>query len=375
MAAAFSLSFGCNDDTGLLDPPGAGAGGTSGTAGQGAAAFGFGATAGAGAGTAGSAAGAMSAGAEGSVAGSSGRGGSGTGATGGTGGSTGGGAGEAAGAGSGGASPSGAGGAEDGGAGGASGSGATAGLGAGGEGEQPPDEEIPPGYVKGIIGVGYGGIRILSRDGGRTWGARRSIAANGGDDENLIRAITYGGGRWVAMGFHLWTSDDGLEWDDRGRLDDGILSPNPIIEGLAYEDGYFYAAGDGNPSRIFRSADGVVWEPYGRGGDTVKHTGLTYRGGLFVSFGDSGTSYQSTDALTWTEMGIEEATYCEGSWKTLAECHDATWFDDGFYLKVEWGGQIRRSTNGQSFQTVYTDDQENTLYKASAMAEGYVAPE
>jgi hypothetical protein len=229
--------------------------------------------------------------------------------------------------------------------------------------------------MKGIIGVGYGGIRILSRDGGLTWGERKSIAASGGDDENLIRAITYGKGRWVAMGWNLWTSDDGLEWDDRGRLDDGILSPNPIIEGLAYKDGYFYAAGDGNPSRIFRSADGLAWEPFGRGGDTVKHTGLAYRGGLFVSFGDSHTSYQSTDALNWTEMPMEDATYCEGAWRTSSQCHGAAWFDDGFYLTVEWGGQIRRSTSGQSFQTVYDDSQENTLYKACAMAEGYVAPE
>jgi hypothetical protein len=262
-----------------------------------------------------------------------------------------------------------------GGVGGVSGSGGTSGLGAGGEGADPLGDEIPTGYVKGIIGVGYGGLRILSRDGGLTWGDRKSFAANGGDDENLIRAITYGKGRWVSMGWKLWTSDDGLEWDDRGRLDDGILSPNPIIEGLAYKDGYFYAAGDGDPSRVFRSADGLAWEAYGRGGDTVKHTGLAYRDGVFVSFGDSGTSYRSTDALTWTEMSITEATYCEGTWKTLSDCHDAAWFEDGFYLSVEWGGQIRRSTNGQNFQSVYVDSEENTLYKACAVAEGYVAPE
>ncbi len=372
---ALVLGFGCSNDTGLVEPGGAGAGTTAGTGGQpGTGGSGAG-SAGTSMSTGGSSAGSPSGGSSGVVGGASSSGGS---AGAGQGGSTGGSSGQAAGgAGRGGASSGGAGGGGAGmsGSGGKAGSGGSAGNGEGGEGAEPPDEEIPTGFVKGIIGVGYGGIRILSRDGGKTWGNRTSIAAGGGDDENLIRAITYGKGRWVAMGWNLWTSDDGLEWDDRGRLDDGILSPNPIIEGLAYTDGYFYAAGDGDPSRIFRSADGLVWDSYGRGGDTVKHTGLAYRGGLFVSFGDSHTSYQSTDALAWTEMSVDDATYCEGAWKTLGQCHDATWFEDGFYLSVEWGGQIRRSTNGQNFQTVYTDDQDNTLYKACAMAEGYVAPE
>jgi hypothetical protein len=358
------LGLGCSNDTGLVDPGGARAG-TAGTGGPSGLAGAGGGGAGTSMNASGSSAGPSSGG---SVAGTSSTGGS---AGAGKGGSTGGSAGEdTGGAGRGGASMGGGGGSS----GGKAGSGGSAGNGEGGEGPEPPDDEIPPGFVKGIIGVGYGGIRILSRDGGQTWGDRKSFAARGDDDENLIRAITYGKGRWVAMGWSLWTSDDGLEWDDRGRLDDGILSPNPIIEGLAYKDGYFYAAGDGDPSHIFRSADGLAWEPYGRGGDTVKHTGLAYRGGVFVSFGDSHTSYQSTDALSWTEMSVDDATYCEGAWKTLAQCHDATWFQDGFYLTVEWGGQIRRSTNGQNFQTVYTDDQENTLYKACAMAEGYVAP-
>jgi hypothetical protein len=373
--AAFLLGFGCSNDTGVIDPARGGTGGAPGAGGQGTAGSGVGGNGGVGGSSVangGSSPGTSGAGSGGSVAGTSASGGA---AGAGQGGSTpaGGSAGEVT-AGRAGSSNSGSAGKLGNGGAGGSGGGA-GGLGSGGEGDEPPDDEIPPGYVKGIIGVGYGGLRILSRDGGRTWGDRKSIAANGGDDENLIRAITYGEGRWVAMGWNLWTSDDGLEWDDRGRLDAGILSPNPIIEGLAYKDGYFYAAGDGDPSRIFRSADGLAWEAYGRGGDTVKHTGLSYRGGLFVSFGDSGTSYQSADALTWTEMTVTEATYCENAWKTLSQCHDATWFADGFYLSVEWGGQIRRSTNGENFETVYEDSQENTLYKACAMAEGYVAPE
>jgi hypothetical protein len=237
------------------------------------------------------------------------------------------------------------------------------------------DPEVPAGYVKGIIGVGYGGLRIVSRDDGLTWSDRSYAAPDGGDDVDLLRAVAYGKGRWIATGWKLMISDDGVNWDDLGMLNEGIFDDNAIIEGLAYHDGYFYAAGDGSPSRIYRSSDGVEWESYGEGGDTVKHTGLTYRDGLFVSYGDSETSYQSPDALHWTQMsGLVSATYCEGEFKNFSDCAEAAWFDAGFYLYPEWGGQIRRSTNGRDFETVYEDDQQNTWYRARAVAEGYVAP-
>jgi hypothetical protein len=236
-------------------------------------------------------------------------------------------------------------------------------------------EEIPAGYVKAIIGVGYGGIRIVSRDGGLTWGDRVAAAPSGGDDDDLLRAVVYGKGRWIATGWKLMTSDDGIEWEDHGKFNQGIIDDQQIIEGLAYKDGFFYAGGDGDPSRIYRSADGLEWSHFGEIGDTVKHTGLTYRGGRFVSYGDSRTSYQSIDGLTWTDMDLDEATYCEGTWKSLEDCRNAWWSDDGFYILPEWGGHIRRAAGSGSFQNVYTDDQENTFYRSRAVAEGYVAPE
>jgi hypothetical protein len=226
-----------------------------------------------------------------------------------------------------------------------------------------------------VIGVGYGGIRIVSRDGGLSWGDRVFPAPNGGDDDDLLRAVVYGKGRWLASGWKLVTSDDGLHWTDHGKFNDGIITDEQIIEGLAYKDGYFYAAGDGSPSRLYRSPDGLTWSHFASIGDTVKHTGLTYRAGVFVSYGDSNTSYRSSDGTAWTDMGVDEATYCGGAWKSFEDCHEAWWSDDGYYLLPQWGGDIQRSTSGQSFETVYSDDQKNTLYRSRAVAEGYVAPE
>ena len=121
-----------------------------------------------------------------------------------------------------------------------------------------------------------------------------------------------------------------------------------------------------SPSAVYRSTDGVAWTKYANIGDTGGHLYLNYRGGKFVAYGDNKTSFQSTDALTWTVMsGIEEATYCDDTWKSQADCKDSSWFD-GAYLRADWQGKISRSTNGTSFTTAYNDDQKNTLVSESS---------
>jgi hypothetical protein len=232
----------------------------------------------------------------------------------------------------------------------------------------------PAGYVPGLIGVGYGGIRIVSRDGGKTWGDRAYAKTNGGDDGDLLRAVTYGNGLWLATGWKLFTSTDGVNWTDRGQLGDTVkIGSCNIVEGLAYNAGYFFAAC--SPGNIFRSSDGLTWTKYSTvGGDTGGHMSLTYRGGKFVSYGDTGTSYQSTDGMNWTVMtGIEDATFCQDTFKSRSDCQSSSWYD-GAFLRADWQGIISRSTDGKSFTKVYTDDQKNTLYESRAIAAGFVAP-
>jgi hypothetical protein len=229
----------------------------------------------------------------------------------------------------------------------------------------------PPGYVPALIGVGYGGIRIVSRDGGKTWGDRAYETTNGGDDDVLLRAIVYGKGLWVATGWKLWTSTDGVKWVDHGKLQDGPVKSCAIIEGLAFKDDSFYGVCDG---KVFKSSDGLTWTKISTIPNTGSHVYLIYRGGKFVAYGDTKTSYESTDAVTWTTIaGIEQATYCENTWKSQTDCKDSSWYD-GTYLRADWQGKISRSTNGTSFSTVYNDDQKNTLYQSRAIAAGFVAP-
>ncbi|MEO8212467.1 MAG: hypothetical protein ABI560_04715 [Myxococcales bacterium] len=268
------------------------------------------------------------------------------------------------------------------GGGGGGGAGATGGRGtggAGGGGAGAGSAEIPAGWVPALVGVGYGGIRIVSRDAGRTWGDRAYETANGGDDDVLLRAVIYGKGLWVATGWKLMTSTDAVRWTDHGKLAEGPIPACGIVEGLAYKDGTFYAACTqwDAPVAVFRSPDGLKWTKHadiGGKGDIGGHVFLTYRDAMFVVYGDTKTSFKSTDALTWTVMpGVEQATYCDGAFKSGKACLDAAWFD-GVWLRADWQGGISRSTDGKTFGRAYLDDQKNTLYQSRALTPGYVPP-
>jgi hypothetical protein len=158
---------------------------------------------------------------------------------------------------------------------------------------------------------------------------------------------------------------------DHGKLADGPLRDCNIVEGLAYKDGFFFAACN---SSVYRSSDGLAWTKYSTIGDTQGHLFLTFRGGTFVAYGDSLTSFQSTDALTWTVMpGIQQATYCNGGFASQTACAASSWFD-GVFLRSDWPNVISRSTDGKKFTPAYTDDKNNSLYESRAIAAGYVAP-
>lgn len=244
-------------------------------------------------------------------------------------------------------------------------------AGGGGQSGSAPDR------VPGLVAVGYGGIRIVSRDGGLSWADRDSFAVDGGDDENLLRAVVFGDGLWIATGWKLVTSTDGVAWTDHGLINelDG-MPPCNVIEGLAHDGTAFYAACTpwNEPGKVYVSSDGFAWSEHGTIGDTQGHLFLTFRAGQFVAYGDTLTTFVSPDAQSWTVLpGVERGTYCEGEWRSEDGCFSASWFE-GAYLRSEWKGKITRSTDGGSFEVVYTDDEENSVYQARAIAPGEVAP-
>jgi hypothetical protein len=233
--------------------------------------------------------------------------------------------------------------------------------------------------VPGIIGVGYGGIRIVTRDLGKTWSNRASFAVDGVDDENLLRAVVYGKGLWIATGWKLViSSDGGVTWTDHGMINK-LPAPRPpcnIIEGLAFKDGTFYGAcpQGADIGTVFKSTDGLAWTKAGEIGNTGGHLYMNYRGNKFYAYGDTKTSFVSDDAVTWTQLaGVDQAGYCNDAIKSRAECGDASWFN-GVFLQPQWKAKILRSTDGTKYQQTYLDDQQNSLYQGRAFAEGFVAP-
>jgi hypothetical protein len=226
------------------------------------------------------------------------------------------------------------------------------------------------------VGVGYGGIRIVSRDSGATWTDRAYAEKNGGDDQELLRAVAYGKGLWIATGWKLVTSTDGVHWVDHGLISAGAIKDCNVVEGLAYNAGTFFAACTpwNSPGTVYRSSDGLTWTKLSTIGDTGGHLFLTYRGGKLVAYGDTLTSFQSDDAMVWTVLpGVQQATYCQDAFMSQSACHGSAWFD-GVWLRADWQGIISRSTDGQTFKQAYLDDQMNTLYQSRAIAAGFVAP-
>lgn len=166
------------------------------------------------------------------------------------------------------------------------------------------------GTVPMIVAVGYGGLRVVSRDGGKTWTNRQVLAPQGGDDENLLRVVRWVDGQFVAVGWKVMTSPDGITWTERSK--------RGLHDCVTFANGTLYVVNL-------------------RGGDTQ----------------------QSKDrGATWAPA-------------TRVDCQaNLDYASNGVRLRTMWQGIIERSENGGSFQAVYRDPQSN---HPSAFGEGLVA--
>lgn len=225
--------------------------------------------------------------------------------------------------------------------------------------------------VLGIIAVGYGGLRIVTRDLGETWEDETHWSEDGGDDHDLLRTIAYGSGLWVSGGWRLTTSKDGVIWTDHGDAEDVIDAVNcPVTDGMAFGNGRFLVACG---STLAASSDGLSWERVGPTPDVGGHPHLVFDEATeqFACSGDDGASYVSSDGEAWTEIEMDSVRLCDGL-APEAEC--PSFYYEGVYLSTEWGGWIRRSTSGEDFMTTYSDQFGNNLFTEYAFAVGRVAP-
>jgi hypothetical protein len=225
--------------------------------------------------------------------------------------------------------------------------------------------------VEGIIGVGYGGIRVVSRDRGLTWEDEVHWTEGGGDDFQLLRTIAYGNGLWVSGGWQVTTSDDGVHWTEPLPAEDVISAVNcQVTDGMAFGNGRFLVACG---SSLARSVDGTNWERVGDTPDVGGHPYLVFDPATarFACSGDDGGAFVSVDGGEWTRLESDSVHLCASGFTPRDECR--SFFFDGVYLSAEWGGHIRRSTDAKEWQAVYTDGFDNNLFTEYAFAVGRVA--
>lgn len=201
--------------------------------------------------------------------------------------------------------------------------------------------------MRGAVGVGYGGIRILSRDGGKTWSKTGEVQQRGGDDGNLLRSVAFGNKLWVAGGWDKWwTSPNGADW---------TLRPHKlgIIQGLAYGNKMFIASTiDGN---ILRSFDGLAWTGLGNAG-MGKHSRVVFGNGLFAVSGDPGQTVTSPDGTKWQKSPVADpVAFCGGEFKTNSACYGDK-YNAGFWIEGTWlrdAGGIQLSSDSKAWKTVF----------------------
>jgi hypothetical protein len=210
-------------------------------------------------------------------------------------------------------------------------------AGSSGEGGAPvtipidTDAGTTPTGTPVFVAAGYGGRRMRSLD-GMAWTDDVVIDPNGGDDENLLRGIGFGGGLFLAVGGSVFMSTDGATWE----LSE--FNPDSFISDAVYSDGIWVIAG-GN-GLLARSIDGaqswIDMAPYYAG----HYRDIAAGNGVFVAvghtYGDStiGLITTSTDGSTWTEP------------QTAGESLSAIGFGNSVFVAVGALGRVSVSADG-----------------------------
>lgn len=156
-----------------------------------------------------------------------------------------------------------------------------------------------PGANEGpgvFVAVGTGGRRIRSTDYGVTWTDDVALETNGGDDMDALRAVVWGNGQFVAIGYHTITSPDGKTWTDHG-----VNAIQQWIGGIVYAQGIY--VGMGGFGMRATSTDGIAWQDHSID-TTASHTGdgivFDTAHGRFVAVNDNGQRSSSPNGSTWT---------------------------------------------------------------------------
>lgn len=220
------------------------------------------------------------------------------------------------------------------------------------------DTGTPPvvGGRSVFVAVGYSGVRYLSTDNGKTWG-NKVTSGGSGDDGNLLRTVTYAKGVFVALGWKIWTSPDGITWTERNN------PGKQWFGGLEYGNSLFVAAG-GTGQTIY-STDGIAWTSgKGTGGEAARSVG--FGNGTFMAATDPGNWWSTTNGIDWSKQsgghGGGDLMWCKDKFARPAECSDPlarngghTAFGNGVYVSAAFNKIERSEDSGKTWTSVNVD--------------------
>lgn len=177
------------------------------------------------------------------------------------------------------------------------------------------------------------GSAILTSPDGRRWTVRMSGL------EIPLRGVAWGDGRFVAVGEQVLSSKDGRRWIAQKRPNRG-----GYLQAVLYAGGQFVAQGAG----FLTSPDGRRWTA--RRGVRKNLYGLTYGGGRYIavtpenSAGSCGAIVSSEDAARWV---VQQAGSVRHSFDAQAVA-----YGKGRFVAVGSDGDVLISTDGRGWHPV-----------------------
>ena len=230
----------------------------------------------------------------------------------------------------------------------------------------------------------YTDVKAIAYGGGR-WVAvgekgKMAYSANGaswtvvtnstfGNDID-IEAIAYGGGRFVAVGEEgkMAYSTDGASWTAVANSPFGSMFN---INAIAYGSNKFVAASN----RIAYSTDGTSWTTVpseNEGGLGIIH-GIAWGNNRFVAVGNAGRMAYSADGTSWTAVAnssfgdneIHAVAYGNNRWAAVG-----AWDDVGPNTNATIGTMAYSTDNGVTWTAVPRNSTFNTGADITAIAFG-----
>jgi len=172
---------------------------------------------------------------------------------------------------------------------------------------------------------------------------------------NQIRAITWGGERYVAIGYYgtVLTSIDGLLWQSRPS------GTHNALNDIMHHGSRFIAVG--NYGAILTSPDGKTWTHL-LSGTTHALYGIGYGKSLFVVVGNHGTVLTSSDGISWTARQSGTSSRLFG-----------IEYNQSQFVCVGSNGMVLTSTDGINWSCRTVPENRLDLYSIASCDDRFVA--